>query len=165
MASEHTVALTGAGVSTPSGIPDFRSPNSGLWQDYDPFQVASIYSFRRHPETFYEWIHPLAQKTASASPNAAHDALAQLEEYGSLKAIITQNIDMLHSRAGSENVLERGKIDSAAARQNTDIVFLVSSDHNRFGDVHTVYVLSLCHSLSCESWSMLSNFIPCRKLI
>lgn len=104
--SEHAVALTGAGLSTPSGIPDFRSPGSGMWERYDPLQVASIYSFRRRPQDFYSWIFPLAHRTLAARPNLAHEALAQLERFGPLKAIITQNIDMLHSRAGSQNVLE-----------------------------------------------------------
>lgn len=105
-ASRHTVALTGAGISTPSGIPDFRSPESGLWERADPFQVASIYAFRQRPQDFYDWIHPLTKKTLAAQPNAAHVALAQLERYGPVKAVITQNIDMLHTKAGSETVLE-----------------------------------------------------------
>ncbi len=105
-ASRHAVALTGAGVSTPSGIPDFRSPASGVWSDHDPFEVASLFAFRHRPEAFYEWIYPLAHKTLAAMPNAAHTALALLEKHGPLKALITQNIDMLHNRAGSGNVLE-----------------------------------------------------------
>lgn len=104
--ARHTIALTGAGISTPSGIPDFRSRQSGLWQHADPMQVASIYAFRQRPQDFYDWIHPLAAKTLAAEPNAAHNALAQMEACGSLAAIITQNIDMLHSRAGSQNVIE-----------------------------------------------------------
>lgn len=104
--SRHAVALTGAGISTPSGIPDFRSPDSGLWERADPLQVASIYAFRQRPQDFYDWIHPLTKKTLAAQPNAAHVALAQLEQYGPVQTVITQNIDMLHTRAGSETVLE-----------------------------------------------------------
>ena len=104
--AKRVVALTGAGISTASGIPDFRSANSGEWQRVDPFEVASIYAFRRRPEDFYQWIHPIAKKTVEAQPNAAHLALAQLEAYGPLQAVITQNIDMLHSRAGSSQVFE-----------------------------------------------------------
>ena len=100
------VALTGAGISTASGIPDFRSPGSGLWENVDPFEVASIYSFRHHPKSFYEWIHPLAKLTVSAEANPAHIALARLEQCGRLMGVITQNIDMLHSKAGSKNVFE-----------------------------------------------------------
>jgi NAD-dependent deacetylase len=104
--SRKVIALTGAGISTPSGIPDFRSPGSGMWQDVDPMEVASIYSFKRHPEAFYDWIHPLVMLTVEAEANSAHIALAQLEKYGLLRGIITQNIDMLHSKAGSKNVFE-----------------------------------------------------------
>lgn len=104
--SKHAVALTGAGISTPSGIPDFRSPGSGLWKTADPFQVASIFGFSRRPQDFYDWIHPLAKLTRAALPNAAHLALAQLEKCGPLQGIITQNIDTLHSKAGSGIVYE-----------------------------------------------------------
>jgi NAD-dependent deacetylase len=100
------VALTGAGVSTPSGIPDFRSTHSGLWTEHDPFEVASIFAFRTRPEAFYSWLHPLARLTIQAIPNAAHQALATLETWGPLRALITQNIDMLHHKAGSANVVE-----------------------------------------------------------
>jgi NAD-dependent deacetylase len=99
------VALTGAGISTPSGIPDFRSPGDGLWTQYRPMEVASLTAFRSHPDNFYSWLRPLARKLFSAQPNEAHHALAKLEEQESLQAIITQNIDILHQKAGSKNVL------------------------------------------------------------
>ncbi len=105
-ASQHAVVLTGAGHSTPSGIPDFRSPGSGLWEQVDPMEVASIYGFERNPRAFYDWIRPLAKQMMEAQPNPAHYALAELEEMGVLKAIITQNIDELHHRAGSKRVIE-----------------------------------------------------------
>jgi len=105
-ASQRIVAFTGAGVSTPSGIPDFRSPESGLWEREDPIAVASIYGFRREPEAFYRWVRPLARLTRDAQPNAAHMALVTLEKSGKLDSIITQNIDMLHTRAGSSVVHE-----------------------------------------------------------
>lgn len=104
--ARRAVALTGAGISTPSGIPDFRSPGSGLWEKFDPMMVASIEAFQQRPQDFYDWIHPLAELTLRARPNPAHIALADLEARGPLRAIITQNIDMLHSRAGSTNVYE-----------------------------------------------------------
>ncbi|MGD9029239.1 MAG: NAD-dependent deacylase [Anaerolineae bacterium] len=104
--SHYPVALTGAGMSTPSGIPDFRSPESGLWEKVDPMQVASIYAFRRHPEAFYDWMRPLAQLVLQARANPGHLALAELEALGYLRAIITQNIDNLHQQAGSTEVLE-----------------------------------------------------------
>ncbi|MGD2207002.1 MAG: NAD-dependent deacylase [Anaerolineae bacterium] len=102
----HMVAFTGAGHSTASGIPDFRSPGSGLWEKDNPMLVASIWAFRLNPRTFYDWIRPMAKTLLTAPPNLAHYALAELEEIGVLKSIITQNIDNLHQRAGSRRVLE-----------------------------------------------------------
>ncbi len=104
--ARHAVALTGAGISTPSGIPDFRSPGSGLWEKDDPMEVASIQALRQHPERFYQWVRPLVQLLRHAQPNPAHIALARLEAAGRIQAVITQNIDGLHQRAGSCNVLE-----------------------------------------------------------
>ena len=104
--SRHMVAFTGAGHSTASGIPDFRSPESGLWEKHNPMLVASIWAFRLNPRSFYDWIRPMLENLLTARPNAAHIALAQLEEMGYLKAVITQNIDNLQQRAGSRRVLE-----------------------------------------------------------
>ncbi len=104
--SHYAVALTGAGISTPSGLPDFRSPESGLWSKVDPMEVASIHAFRRDPKTFYQWYAPRGEAFLEAEPNPAHRALAHLEEMGLLKATITQNIDNLHQRAGSQRVIE-----------------------------------------------------------
>jgi len=104
--ARHAVAFTGAGISTPSGIPDFRTPGEGLWEKADPMKVASIHTFRRAPEIFYSWVRPLIDTLNAAEPNQAHSALAELERSGRLKAVITQNIDGLHQRAGSHEVLE-----------------------------------------------------------
>jgi NAD-dependent deacetylase len=104
--SKRTVILTGAGISTPSGIPDFRSTDSGLWERYDPFEVASLNAFRYHPEKFYAWMRSLALEIQNAQPNPAHEGLARLEQAGYVQTIITQNIDGLHQRAGSKNILE-----------------------------------------------------------
>jgi len=106
LSAGHAVALTGAGISTPSGIPDFRSAGTGLWSFVDPLHVASIWAFREDPVAFYRWMRPLAQKFITAQPNVAHLALAQLEAVGHLRAVITQNVDLLHHRAGSRRVLE-----------------------------------------------------------
>lgn len=105
-AAENVVAFTGAGISTPSGIPDFRSESSGLWQDVDAMEVASIYGFRNNPKLFFDWVRPLTETTLNALPNPAHHALVALEEAGKLRAVITQNIDMLHTKAGSQVVHE-----------------------------------------------------------
>ena len=102
----HAIALTGAGLSTPSGIPDFRSAETGLWNRVNPLEVATIYAFRENPARFFNWIRPLAVAICEAWPNAAHRALAQLEQAGLLRLVITQNIDGLHQRAGSINVAE-----------------------------------------------------------
>jgi NAD-dependent deacetylase len=104
--ARYIVAMTGAGISTPSGIPDFRSADSGVWEHVDPLAVASIYAFRQKPQEFYNWIHPLSRKFLEAEPNPAHYALVELERRGKLKAVITQNIDNLHYRAGSQTVYE-----------------------------------------------------------
>lgn len=104
--SRYAVALTGAGISTPSGIPDFRSPDSGLWAHDEPMEVASLYGFRRKPDAFFAWIRPLVATMRRAQPNAAHQALARMEDLGVIKTLITQNIDILHTRAGSHHVLE-----------------------------------------------------------
>lgn len=104
--SHYLVAFTGAGHSTPSGIPDFRSPDSGLWEKYNPMLVASIWAFRLNPKSFYDWIRPMVEGLLNARPNPGHMALADLEAMGFLKAVITQNIDNLHQRAGSRRVLE-----------------------------------------------------------
>jgi NAD-dependent deacetylase len=104
--SKHVVVLTGAGISVPSGIPDFRSQGSGLWTKNDPMQVASLTTFQTNPQAFFDWFRPLAQSITSAQPNPAHFALANLEKLGKITAIITQNIDRLHQRAGSKTVFE-----------------------------------------------------------
>jgi NAD-dependent deacetylase len=99
------VVLTGAGMSTESGIPDFRS-SSGLWAEVDPFEVASIDAFRRDPLRVWRWYGPRIAGLLAAEPNAGHVALAALERAGHVRAIVTQNIDRLHSRAGSVDVTE-----------------------------------------------------------
>ena len=111
--SKQGVVLTGAGISTPSGIPDFRSTESSFWQRFDPFEVASLATFRYHPEKFFDWMRSLAGDIYTAQPNPAHKALARLEQAGFIKTVITQNIDGLHQRAGSGRVLEvHGGLDS-----------------------------------------------------
>ncbi|MBN2555295.1 MAG: NAD-dependent deacylase [Anaerolineales bacterium] len=115
LSARHVVAFTGAGISTPSGIPDFRSVKTGLWERYDPMRSASLASFLRAPEDFYDWLRPLAADIICAEPNPAHIALARLEMAGILTGIVTQNIDGLHQLAGSLNVIElHGHLREAA---------------------------------------------------
>ena len=104
--AEYCVALTGAGISTPSGIPDFRTPGSVVWTRYSPMEVASLSAFRSHPDRFFNWFRPFIKNLTQADPNPAHLSLAQLEENNLLRSIITQNIDALHQRAGSKIVIE-----------------------------------------------------------
>lgn len=121
--ARHLVVLTGAGVSTPSGIPDFRSARSGLWEKANPFIVASLQAFRVRPQMFFDWIRPLVRVFLDAVPNPAHLALAHLEQMGWLKAIITQNIDALHQKAGSSNVIEvHGHVREATCTRCYDVV-------------------------------------------
>ena len=98
------VVLTGAGVSTESGIPDFRSA-AGIWADVDPFEVASIQAFRRDPARVWSFYRERIDLLRAAEPNAAHLALAELERRGFVRAVVTQNIDTLHTRAGSSDVV------------------------------------------------------------
>jgi NAD-dependent deacetylase len=104
--SRSTVALTGAGISVPSGIPDFRSPGEGLWEKVDPMEVAHIDAFRRDPAKFWSFYRPRFHMLGDKEPNDAHRALAELERRDWLDAVITQNIDQLHHKAGSDRVIE-----------------------------------------------------------
>jgi NAD-dependent deacetylase len=99
------VVLTGAGISTESGIPDFRSAE-GIWAKYDPFEVAHIDAFRRDPARVWEFYALRLDVLASAEPNDGHRALARLEEKGLVRAVVTQNVDGLHARAGSREIVE-----------------------------------------------------------
>jgi NAD-dependent deacetylase len=115
-ARQPCVVLTGAGVSTESGIPDFRSA-TGIWAEYDPMEVASIWGFERDPEAVWEFYGRRLGVLADARPNAAHHALAELERRGLVAALVTQNIDTLHEQAGSREVVEvHGSIRTASCR-------------------------------------------------
>jgi NAD-dependent deacetylase len=113
--SSSVVALTGAGISVPSGIPDFRSPGTGLWQKVDPMEVAHIDVFRRDPERFWHFYGDRFQTLEDKVPNGAHEALVKLERAGRLEAVITQNIDRLHAKAGTLELVEvHGTIDHSS---------------------------------------------------
>jgi NAD-dependent deacetylase len=107
------VVLTGAGISTESGIPDFRS-STGIWADVDPFEVASIEAFHRDPERVWDFYQARIHVLLEAEPNRVHRALAELERRDLVEAVITQNIDLLHARAGSDEIVEvHGSIATA----------------------------------------------------
>ena len=103
--NQPCVVLTGAGVSTESGIPDFRSP-TGIWAQFDPLEYATLGAFRRDPAKVWRFYAPRFAMLTEAEPNRAHLALAEVERRGLVGAIVTQNIDLLHERAGSQEVVE-----------------------------------------------------------
>src|SRR5262249_23167741 len=104
--ARSVVALTGAGVSVPSGIPDFRSPGTGLWAHVDPMEVAHIDAFRRDPRRFWHFYGDRFQTLEHKLPNGAHAALSRLEQAGLIDGVITQNIDRLHAKAGTRTLIE-----------------------------------------------------------
>jgi NAD-dependent deacetylase len=113
--AHSVVALTGAGISVPSGIPDFRSPQTGLWAQVDPMEVAHIDVFHRDPERFWSFYGRRFDVLDEKLPNRAHELLAAFERAGLVEAVITQNIDRLHERAGSRAVIEvHGSIASSS---------------------------------------------------
>ena len=116
--SERAVVLTGAGISVPSGIPDFRSPGTGLWENVDPMEVAHIDAWRRDPDRFWNFYSQRFVSLIDKRPNDAHIALAKLERRGLVRAVITQNIDRLHRLAGSERLIEvHGSIDRSVCME------------------------------------------------
>ena len=100
------MVLTGAGISVPSGIPDFRTPGTGIWANVDPMEVAHIDVWRRDPDRFWHFYGARFASLREVRPNAAHEAVAELERRGLIDAVITQNIDRLHRAAGSSDVVE-----------------------------------------------------------
>ena len=113
--ARSVVALTGAGISVPSGIPDFRTPGTGLWENVDPMEVAHIDAFRNDPVRFWSFYGQRFATLGGKLPNGAHDALVAMERRGLLEAVITQNIDMLHRKAGTRELIEvHGSIASCS---------------------------------------------------
>ncbi len=113
--ARSVVALTGAGISVPSGIPDFRTPRTGLWQNVDPMEVAHIDAFRSDPVRFWSFYGERFATLGDKRPNGAHDALVELERRGLLDAVITQNVDTLHRKAGTRELVEvHGSIASCS---------------------------------------------------
>ena len=102
--AKKIVFVTGAGISQESGIPTFRG-NDGLWRKYDPMQLATIDAFYQNPKLVWEWYEDRRKNILAAKPNAGHVAIADLSKHKEIW-VLTQNIDGLHQRAGSKNVLE-----------------------------------------------------------
>lgn len=101
----NAIAVTGAGISVESGIPDFRSAG-GLWSRYPPHEFATMDAFFDNPDKVWTMWYELAEQLGDVKPNPAHQALAELESMGHVQAVITQNIDALHQHAGSKTVIE-----------------------------------------------------------
>lgn len=104
--SEHVIALTGAGMSTESGIADFRSPGTGLWERLDPYEFGSIDSYRSNAKNMFEPLLEIGTTIFKSRPNKGHRALTKLQKLGKLDGVMTQNIDNLHQRAHTKNIVE-----------------------------------------------------------
>jgi NAD-dependent deacetylase len=104
--ARSAVVLSGAGISVPSGIPDFRSPGTGLWENVDPMEVAHIDAWRRDPDRFWSFYGRRFASLTDKQPNEAHLAVAELERRGLVCGVITQNIDRLHRLAGTRRLVE-----------------------------------------------------------
>lgn len=116
--ANSAIVLTGAGISVPSGIPDFRSPGTGLWENVDPMEVAHIDAWRRDPDRFWSFYGERFASLVHKEPNEAHLAVAELERRGLVKAVVTQNIDRLHRRAGTQRLIEvHGSIEHSVCME------------------------------------------------
>jgi NAD-dependent deacetylase len=116
--ASRAVVLTGAGISVPSGIPDFRTPGKGLWEKVDPMEVAHIDVFRREPDRFWHFYGDRFASLKDVEPNRAHFVVAELERRGHVRGVVTQNIDRLHRAAGSQNLVEvHGSIEWSVCPQ------------------------------------------------
>jgi NAD-dependent deacetylase len=126
--ARSVVALTGAGISVPSGIPDFRTPGTGLWANVDPMEVAHIDAWRADPARFWTFYGERFAALEDKRPNGAHAALVALERQGMLDAVITQNVDMLHRKAGSGEVVEvHGTIEHSSCLRCREPVALAET--------------------------------------
>jgi NAD-dependent deacetylase len=142
-AASSAVVLTGAGVSVPSGISDFRTPQTGLWAKVDPMEVAHIDVFERDPERFWSYYRPRFQSLGDKEPNRAHEALAELERRGLIEGVITQNVDRLHRAAGSQEVIEvHGSIETSSCRA-CGMEFFLTEVEDLF-DARGIAVCSAC---------------------
>ena len=161
--SRCTVALTGAGISVPSGIPDFRTPGTGLWEKVNPMEVAHIDAFRSDPARFWSFYRPRLHSLDGIEPNPAHEALAELERRGLLEAVVTQNIDMLHTKAGSERVIEvHGSIRSASC-QACDATYALAAVEGLF-DEEGVAVCAVCTSLVKPDVVLFGELLPAEAM-
>jgi NAD-dependent deacetylase len=120
--ARHVAVLTGAGVSAESGVPTFREAQTGLWAQYNPQDLATPQAFQRDPRLVWEWYTWRRQLVAQVEPNPAHLALADLEQQVPQFTLITQNVDGLHRRAGSRNIIELHGNLARTKRFDDDVV-------------------------------------------
>jgi NAD-dependent deacetylase len=157
--SRAAVALTGAGISVPSGIPDFRSPGTGIWENVDPFEVATIDAFRRDPARFWSFYRPRFEALGDKQPNPAHEALVELESRGMLEAVVTQNVDRLHRKAGTKRLIEvHGSIDTSSCTSCGASWKL--EDVERLFDDDGVAVCSCCMGYVKPDVVLFGEFLP-----
>ena len=146
-AAGSVVALTGAGVSVPSGIPDFRSPGSGLWERVNPMEVAHIDAFEEDPERFWGFYAERFAALEDKQPNDVHRALVTLESAGLLDAVITQNVDMLHAREGTRELVEvHGSIASCSCPSCAVRIALAEARARLAADEHGVPRCERCRA-------------------
>ncbi len=157
---QPVVVLTGAGISTPSGIPDFRSERNGLWMKDDPMQVASLSVFQHDPQKFYNWLRPLVAKMQTAQPNPAHFALAQMEKMGLVSSIITQNIDGLHQRAGSSEVIELHGSAASMKCLRCGNKYLTVDFISPFLEKNQIPTCPICHSILKPDIVLYEELLP-----
>ena len=152
------MALTGAGISVPSGIPDFRTPGKGVWENVDPMEVAHIDAFRRDPARFWSFYRPRFETLSDKQPNAAHQALAQLETEGLLDAVVTQNIDRLHRKAGTQRLIEvHGTIETSSCT-SCEQSFALENVEALFSD--GVAYCTACYGLVKPDVVLFGEFLP-----
>jgi NAD-dependent deacetylase len=162
--SRSTVALTGAGVSVPSGIPDFRTPESGRWASVDPMEVAHIDVFERDPARFWSYYRPRFGELADKRPNGAHEALAELERRGLLEGVVTQNIDRLHRAGGSRNVVEvHGSIETSSCTRCATAYGLEQVD--ALFDAAGVALCSVCGGAVKPDVVLFGELLPERAIV
>ncbi len=163
-ASSCSVVLTGAGVSVPSGIPDFRTPETGLWAKVDPMEVAHIDVFERDPERFWSYYRPRFHELGDKRPNGAHAALAELERRGLIAGVVTQNIDRLHHLAGSREVVEvHGSIETSSCTRCLTAYEVEQMDD--LFDARGVALCSVCGGAVKPDVVLFGELLPERAIV
>lgn len=157
--SKFLVVLTGAGISTESGIPDYRSPGTGLWNKIDQ-SVVSLEGFLKNPEKYYTYaleLHPIRR---AAKPNTAHYMLVEFEKKGFLKGIITQNVDGLHYEAGSENVKDLHGSLTQVVCLSCNLLSPMEDSMQRFLDGEKVPLCSECGGVLKPNAVFFGEYLP-----